>query len=265
MNRWDTPVQSFVRLEQHELQPGVVTALFQPIVTLGTNGHSMVAVEALARGHARSSLESPLALFAAARQAGLLVQLDRLCIQTALEAARELPRHLLVFLNVHPATLCEDFGFPAFVADTAARCGLEPSRLTLELLEHSRVTQSHCPQLRASIHVMRGYGMHLAVDDVGNAPEDVRRAMALGPDYLKVDADMVRSAETACRSRAQLHALADEALRKGARVIAEGIEHPRDLEVAAAAGISLAQGYLLGRPLSAEILNRFLPGPENSD
>ena len=265
MRQLEASVPTFVRLEPQEMHPGVVTALFQPIVALGPQGHRTIGVEALARGHGKSALESPLALFAAARKAGLVAQLDRLCIQAALEAARLLPRHLLIFLNVHPITLCEDIAFPAFVADTAARCGLQPQRLTLEVLEHSRVSQCNCPQLHAAIHVLRGYGMNLAVDDVGGAPEDCRRALALRPEFLKVDAGMVRGADTAGRYRAQLHALADEAQRKGARVIAEGIEHSGDLEVVAAAGISLAQGFMLGRPVSAEILNQFLPTAENSD
>src|SRR5947208_2008386 len=50
------------------LKPGVVTAVFQPIVDLGGLRHQVVAVEALARGPKGTILESPSALFNVARR-----------------------------------------------------------------------------------------------------------------------------------------------------------------------------------------------------
>jgi EAL domain-containing protein (putative c-di-GMP-specific phosphodiesterase class I) len=239
-------------LVQSWLKPGIVSVLFQPIVDLSGVRHQVVAVEALARGPKDSAFESPTALFGAARRAGLVGQLDRICIQAALSEARKLPPHLEVFLNVHPQTLSDDCGFPAFLAETASRAGIAPTRLTMEVLEHARVDQVTCKQLRGSIQVLRGHGVRFAVDDVSGAGEDMRRAMSLRPDFVKVDAHVVRGAQHDTRLRALLHAIADQAVRKGARVIAEGIEELRDLGATTAAGISLAQGYLLCRPAPVE-------------
>src|SRR5438477_12647422 len=86
------------------LRPGLVTPVFQPIVDLTGVCHEVVAVEALARGPADSPLETPAALFLQARKGGVVAQLDRLCIEAALDAAQMLPPHLDIFLNVHPTT-----------------------------------------------------------------------------------------------------------------------------------------------------------------
>lgn len=182
-------------LAQSWLKPGLVTPLFQPIVDIAGVRHRIVAVEALARGPRGSAMETPGALFAAARRAGAVTQLDRLCIAAALDAARALPEHLELFLNVHPTTLSQDVKFSAFLAASAANAGIAPTRITIEILEHARIDQSECRQLRASIHVLRGHGIRIAVDDVSGAPEDIRRALSLRPDFVKVDAHVVRGAQ----------------------------------------------------------------------
>ena len=229
-----------------------IQAYFQPIVNLNGVRPRVVAVEALARGPHGSAVELPHAMFLAARRTGRISELDRRCIAAALLSARDLPTHLDLFLNVHPSTLCSDYEFPAFLAEMTADAAISPSRITLELLEHARVDRADCKQLRGTLQVLRGYGIRMAVDDVSGMPEDLRRALSLEPDYLKVDAWVVRGSKEAHRQRALLNAIATEAQRAGVRVIAEGIEDLRDLEVIHDAGIQLAQGYLLSRPAPVE-------------
>jgi len=230
-----------------------IRSLFQPIVFVNEQ-RRMIAVEALARGPRQTAYENPLALFANARRNGTVGELDRLCILKALEGAAVLPSYVGLFINVHPSTLCDDCSFPAFLAESAAHCGIAPQRITIELLEHARVTSCQCQQLQATIKVLHGYGVKLAVDDVGSAADDLRRALALDPDFLKVDGDLVRGAVSDLRQRAVLHAITHQAKRCGAYVIAEGVEAPAALDVARVAGITYAQGYMLGRPVSADIV-----------
>ena len=229
-----------------------ISSVFQPIVNVNGARPKTVAVEALSRGPHGSAVELPGAMFLAARRTGRIAELDRRCISAALEAARDLPAHLDLFLNVHPSTLCSDCEFPAFFAAAVAESGIAPSRITLELLEHARVDRSDCRQLRGTLQVLRGHGIRMAVDDVSGNPEDLRRALSLSPDYLKVDAWVVRGSKDQCRQRALLHAITNEAMRAGVRVVAEGIEELRDLEAVTDAGIHLAQGYLLSRPAPVE-------------
>ena len=67
------------------LAEGAVEAGFQPVVELATG--RVIGWEALARGPRGSALESPDQLFAAARAAGRLDELDWLCQRNALRAA----------------------------------------------------------------------------------------------------------------------------------------------------------------------------------
>jgi EAL domain-containing protein (putative c-di-GMP-specific phosphodiesterase class I) len=227
-------------------------SVFQPIVNLEGVRPRVIAVEALARGPRGTAVEMPASLFLAARRANRIAELDRRCIEVALLAAQDLPAHLDLFLNVHPSTLCSDWEFPAFLASAAADAGIAPSRLTMELLEHARVDRANCRQLRGALQVLRGLGVRLAVDDVSGSPDDLRRALSLEPDYLKVDAWVVRGSKEQPRQRALLHAITHESQRAGVRVIAEGIEDLHDMEAIVDAGIHLGQGYLLSRPAPVE-------------
>ncbi len=91
--------------EQHQalraiLAQETVSVLFQPIVSMVQQ--RIVGYEALSRGPSNSVLHSPLTLFAAARQAGLLTDLEMLCRRKAVEAFSRMQLPGQLFLNVSP-------------------------------------------------------------------------------------------------------------------------------------------------------------------
>jgi EAL domain-containing protein (putative c-di-GMP-specific phosphodiesterase class I) len=225
-----------------------LTMTFQPILAVTRQPPAALAMEALARGPAGTPYECPAALFAAARQAGTVEQLDRLCVQQALADAALAGAGLPLFLNVHPATLRDDLGFPSFLVASAWRSGIAPERLTVEILEHVRAGERDSGQILAALAVLRAVGVRIAVDDV-SGPADALRAEAFAPDYYKLDAALLHDARHDVCARDLIRAITQ---RAGAdRVIAEGVEDATDLEIVRGAGITMAQGFFLGRPAPA--------------
>ena len=97
-------------------------AVFQPLIDLDSG--DAVGFEALARGPAGSTLESPGALFEAAYGSGRVAELDWVCRAAAFEAAARagLEPALRLFVNCEPASLgvpCPDDLWP--VVDVAER------------------------------------------------------------------------------------------------------------------------------------------------
>ena len=222
-----------------------VTPRFQPIVDL--ERREIVGYEALARGPAGSPLERPDQLFAAARATRRLAEVDHACTTAALEAGltQGLGPPLTLFVNVEPEAL----GTPmppeheALVRRAAPRLDV-----VVELTERA-LTRDPAALLRTVERVhARGWG--IALDDVGADLSALALLPLLAPDVIKLDLRLVQqrpSPEIAEIVGAVNH----EAERRGAAVVAEGIEDADHERTALALGARLGQGWGLGRPMSA--------------
>jgi EAL domain-containing protein (putative c-di-GMP-specific phosphodiesterase class I) len=221
---------------------GAIRAVYQPIVDLDTG--AVVAYEALARGPRGSELEMPGRLFPEASRLGLLAQLDREARASAIRGAiaSDLADPTSLFVNVEPTSL--DAGGPLIDGeDEIRRHGL---RIVVEFTERELAARP-ADVLRA-VAWLRARGWGIALDDIGADRRSLALLPFLAPDVLKLDMALVQQ-ETVKRSTAHVvNAVAAEAERSGALVLAEGIETDAHLNRARAFGARLGQGWLFGRP-----------------
>jgi EAL domain-containing protein (putative c-di-GMP-specific phosphodiesterase class I) len=229
--------------------PGALTTLFQPIFRRVRSGSHLVGVECLSRGPAGSGFESAAALFGFAREAGTLCSLDRACITRGLSEGVALPRTMLIFLNLHPETLKNDFEFPRFLETACRFYGIALDRVVIELLEYSRIAWVRPGGRCRSLGGLRSLGVRLALDDVHTNLDDVDRIADYEPDFIKIDGEVLRGSRYQTSHRRFMVAMLDLADRLQIEVIAEGVESEHDLRLVEAADISLVQGYLMGRPV----------------
>jgi EAL domain-containing protein (putative c-di-GMP-specific phosphodiesterase class I) len=216
------------------LEPGVIRSAYQPIVDLSSG--EVVAYEALARGPLGSRLERPDNLFAAGRAAGRVADLDWACRGAAVRGALEggLRPPLTLFLNVDPASLHRPVP-PAFKEVwTRAESRL---RVVLEITE--RALTDRPTELLWSVEWARDLGWGIALDDVGADPRSLALLPFLRPDVIKLDMALVGARPTV-ETAEVVHAVAAEAERTGAIVLAEGVETASGREVAEALRASRA-------------------------
>jgi EAL domain-containing protein (putative c-di-GMP-specific phosphodiesterase class I)/DICT domain-containing protein len=216
-----------------------VRAHFQPIVELDTG--AVVGYEALARGPEGSPLERPDQLFAEARRAGRLAELDVACRTAALRQglAAGLRHPHTMFVNVEPEALD---GSPFAAPDLIS--GL-PFRVVVELTE--RELTSRPAELLRTIARIRDGGWGIALDDVGADPASLALLPLVQPDVIKLDLRLVQDRPDADIASV-MHAVSAEAERSGTIVLAEGIETAAHLQTARAFGATLGQGWHFGRP-----------------
>ena len=223
------------------LLAGGVRSVFQPIVHLDTG--AVAAYEALARGPV-GPLETPDALFAAARRAGLLAELDGACRVAAFQGASRLglvAPHT-VFVNVGPEVLdCAPLSDLLAIADAA------PGELRVVLEITERALASRPAELLRTVERVRDLGWGVALDDVGADAASLAFMALLRPDVVKLDLSLVQNRPTAATAEI-MHAVNAYAELSGALVLAEGIENERHLESARALGATLGQGWLFGSP-----------------
>ncbi len=218
-----------------------VCSVFQPIVDLATG--DPVAFEALARGPAGSPLAMPDALFAAARSAGRVHELDRLCqaraLETALDAGLGAPWGL--FVNVEPAAVSR-IEPPAALLAALRQRGIA---LVIELTE--RALTADPARLLALADWARAAGWGIALDDVGADPDSLALMPFLRPDVVKLDLTLVQQRPD--RAVAEIMtAVTAYAERSGAHILAEGIETELHEQMARSLGATLGQGWRFGRP-----------------
>jgi EAL domain-containing protein (putative c-di-GMP-specific phosphodiesterase class I) len=219
-----------------------VHMVFQPIFDL-TSGQ-VVGLEALARGPVGSTLETPGALFGAARVAGRTAELDWICRAAAFRALMEatVPPSMSLFVNTEPESLGAEC--PADLAPVVRRA---ESLLRVFVEVNDRALATDPAGLLAAADRAREMGWGIAVDDVGSSRAPIAMLPVLHADVVKLDVHLLRSAELADASAVVMAALR-HVEQTGASLCVERIEDEDDLRWARSMGAVYGQGRFLGEP-----------------
>ncbi len=243
-------------LLERVIEPGAISAVFQPIVDIRENPVTLAAVEGLSRGPRDTTLEAPDILFEFARRKHEESTVDRAALVAILDAARSLPRELGLHLNVHASTIGRDSGFVGFLEKVCGANGIAIGRLTLEILEHSNFVEED--RYLAAVAELRQAGVGIALDDVGVGVSNFRMILITRPATLKVDRCLIRGIGDDPYQQATLRALRLLADQVGAAIVAEGVETEAELATVRSLAVELAQGYLFSPPVDVTRLNSLL-------
>jgi len=219
-------------------------SLFQPIVCLSER--RILGYEALSRGPSNSPLHSPLNLFAVARHAGRLTELEVACRESACRRFSQQNLEGKLFLNVSPESLLEPQYQSGRTLKMLHDLGVPPSRVVIELTEQTPTDDFQL--LFNALHHYRDMGFSIALDDLGAGYSSLRLWSELRPDYVKIDRHFIDGIHQDAVKREFVGSILQIARASRAQVIAEGIELAEELKVLTEMGVDLVQGYLLGRP-----------------
>jgi EAL domain-containing protein (putative c-di-GMP-specific phosphodiesterase class I) len=219
------------------LAAGGPDIVFQPIVDLRDG--RVVGVEALARFHVEPK-RGPDFWFDEAWKAGLGLDLELAALVAALRSADPLlAGGLRVSVNLSPEAVVST-EFLEFLPT------LRTNLLLVEITEHAQVDDYDALAIR--VGKLRELGGKLAVDDVGAGFASLQHILRLGPDEIKLDVGLTRGIDVDRARRALALGFVPFAAELGCSVVAEGIETRGELDALRSLGVSLGQGYFLGRP-----------------
>lgn len=249
---WRLHVQAALpRLYGGAAGAGSLELVFQPQVRLVSG--RITALEALVRWrHPERGLLLPDQFLPIAEDTGQAAGLGAWVLREAIgqfgRAARRSSalRQARLCVNVSPTQLGGDDTLLRTVREALAASGLAPQQLTLEMTEAALVGEP--PRVARQLRALRREGVSVALDDLGSGFSSLALLHELPFDYVKIDRALVTGLPASGRGAALVHGLARLAHALGARVCAEGIETPEQLQAVCAAGCDDAQGYLLGRP-----------------
>lgn len=219
----------------------------QPIVSLKTG--AVVGHESLIRGPVGSGWENPEELFALAQQTGKGAELEARCRQLGIDALTHLlPEGQTLFLNVA-------IEFPQFPPDLVPS-DVHRSRIAIEISERTPIVR-HSSALQV-IDEWRSRGHLIVLDDYGAGYSSLGMAIAVRPDILKFDREMISGIDSDPFRYDVLQSVVNLWHDNNVRVLAEGIETAEELAALQSLGIDYGQGHYIGRPQATPCVDPIL-------
>ena len=129
------------------------------------------------------------------------------------------------------------------------------------------ITQSRpiddVPHAATIVQVLRERGVRIGLDDVGVGWSSIERMQALDVDVIKIDRSFV--IDDGSTPRSLVAAIIAYAHRRGVRVVAEGIELPRQVDRLLDLGCVRGQGLLFFAPMPPDAITALLYEGDHED
>ena len=241
------------------IDKGEVWIAFQPQLDLASK--RIVGAEALARWtHPEKGPIAASEFVAAAEQHDRIGKLTDFVLEKSVAAAASINRRgqpFTVAVNLS-ARLLTDKQFTMRVAALLARHSLAPERLTLELTETAEL--ANCGESLDMLARLRELGIAISIDDYGTGLSTLDYLKKIPAGEIKIDQSFIKSLCDNRSDRLMVQSTIGLAHSLGRKVVAEGVESRDVLDVLIEMGCDVAQGFIIGRPMSLESLLKRISG-----
>ncbi|MCO5411531.1 putative bifunctional diguanylate cyclase/phosphodiesterase [Ralstonia mojiangensis] len=217
----------------------------------------IMGVEALVRWqHPQRGLVPADEFIPLAEKTGLIVPLGAWVLDEACRQMAQWHREGRTAWTVAVNLSALQFGHAALidtVRDTLARHALDPRSLTLEITESTAMRD-----VDASLQILQQLDamcVRISIDDFGTGYSSLLYLKRLPASELKIDRGFVRDLAHDTEDAAIVSAIVALGQTLNLRIVAEGVETAEQQAFLTRLGCHSLQGYLLGRPMTAESLS----------
>jgi PAS domain S-box-containing protein/diguanylate cyclase (GGDEF)-like protein len=257
--------------QRHQIESALLCGLrenefriaFQPQFEIATG--RLVRFEALCRWTSSELGQIPPDRFIPiAEQTGLIMEIGRRVLNDALHQAKSWTnagRRIGVAVNISPMQFMRP-DFPHIITEALALSDFPPALLELEITEGIFIRDLNLAVAR--IRELQRLGLSVALDDFGTGYSSLSYLQRMPIDAVKLDRSFVSDLTTDAATVSMVRSVLAMADALNLRVVTEGVETEQQLEILRALGCEEAQGFLLGRPESAEMaLQRVMESPRS--
>ncbi len=249
-----------IELESHlhkAIERDELVLHYQPKVDV--RAAKMVGAEALMRWQRGGVLVPPGDFIPLAEETGLIVPLSEWAVR---QAARQVKAWQLSFgfadaiaVNL-PSRLFERSDLVEKIHESVTTYGVPHRSILLEITENNLMKDLHNVSL--SLHRLNEIGVEISIDDFGTGYSSLAYLTTLPISELKIDRSFVRDLGITPQSSAVVSAIIALARSLGLRVIAEGVENLRQMDVLHRLGCGVMQGFLFAKALPPDELEAWL-------
>lgn len=233
------------------------TLNFQPKVCTQTG--AILGVEALVRWtNEKLGFVPPNEFIEHAEETGLIIPLSDVIFEMACEGYNALKRaghQMPIAVNVSSI----HFEQPDFIASlTRILDAHEVSAQNLEIEVTERTVMNDASETVDKLVRLKKLGFKLAIDDFGTGYSSLSYLIKFPLDYLKIDRSFIQQITTLDEKQAVVDAIIQMSHRLNMKVIAEGVEQGKQVELLRSMGCDIIQGYYYSKPLPLDELIEFL-------
>jgi len=231
------------------LQNEEFVVYYQTQVNGATN--SVIGIEALVRWqHSTMGLVSPAKFIPLAESTGLIIELDRYVMKTAMTQVSQWyskglnPGILAMNLSVKQL---QKKDFITVLEELIKETNCKAQWLELEVTESQIMT--HPEEAISILEQISDLGIGLAIDDFGTGYSSLAYLKRLPIDKLKIDQDFIRDLPGDEEDEGITKAVIALAKSLNLKVIAEGIEAKEQKDFLVKSGCKNIQGYFYSKPV----------------
>jgi predicted signal transduction protein with EAL and GGDEF domain/FixJ family two-component response regulator len=213
----------------------------------------LVGVEALMRWRRNGVLVPPADFIPLAEETGLIVPLSEWALREAARQARIWQDGFgfaeTIAVNL-PNRLFERIDLVEYIHQVVTQCGVPHHAIELEITETGLMKDSG--NVNMTLQRLNEMGVEISIDDFGTGYSSLAYLTNMPISELKIDRSFIRELGRAPKSSDIVTAIIALARSLGLRVVAEGVETLRQMDVLHRLGCRLMQGFLFSRPFPAE-------------
>jgi len=224
---------------------------FQPFVN--TDDGKLRGFEALVRWHEPELGKfSALEILELSDSEGMIEDLDYMILEkacrTAVERTANVDDQAIIAVNCDSRTF-RSSRFTRNVKQILRRTGFDPSRLEIEMTEHSVLLD--VSGITEKIESLCKIGVSFSLDDFGTGYSSLAHLQQLPISKIKIDRSFVRNLRSK-KSSTLIQSIISSARLLGMETTAEGAEKKEHVIAMRVLGCDYLQGYGISRPLSAK-------------
>lgn len=216
--------------------------------------HCLRGFEALARmKDGEGNVISPCEFIPVAEKVGLIDRVDGMVFRKASlffgELLRETGAKLTLSLNASVRHMMKS-DFLDEICELLQNSGIPAGQLEIEITESIMIDS--VDKALQCIDELKRMGIQIAIDDFGTGYSSLSYLNRFPADLLKIDKSFIDKMNTSDSSRQYVAAIISIGHVMGFDVISEGVEDTEQLETLKSIGCDYIQGFIWGRPLSAD-------------
>ena len=237
----------FNRLWHDELKSALdhdaIVPFFHPIVDKDKNVIHYETLMRLRRSNGKTEYISPSVFLEVAKKTKLYLPISRRLIEKAFAFFSDKP-DISFTINLSYEDM-EKEPIQDFLAEMIEKYHAR-DRVMFEVLETSFINNPDL--LEEFIAHFRSLGVKFAIDDFGAGYSNLKRVVALNPDYLKIDGSLIQAMVHDRRSHKMVENIVEYAREFGIKTVAEYVSTPEIFAECQRLNMDYCQGYYFAEP-----------------